>query len=58
VFFLDADGHFLGVNEFKAKDDGEAILLAQRLFLIHRESVERTGGFELWHHDRLVHKGT
>jgi hypothetical protein len=56
VYFLGSNSRFVGVNEIKAKDDSEALMLAHRLYLIHQESVRWSFGFELWNHGRLVHK--
>jgi hypothetical protein len=55
-YFLAADGRFVGVETFPAKDDEEALLLARRLYAIHAESViPRHYGFELWQRSRRVH---
>jgi hypothetical protein len=55
-YFLGADGRFVAVESFPAKDDDEALLLARRLYAIHAESiVPRYYGFELWQRARRVH---
>ncbi len=53
-YFLGSGGNFVGVNEFDAKDDEEALLLARRLYAIHAESVRWHYGFEVWEQGRLV----
>jgi hypothetical protein len=56
VYFLASNSRFVGVNEFQAKDDSEALTLARRLYSIHQESVHWSSGFEIWNHGRMVHR--
>jgi hypothetical protein len=54
-YFIGRDGQFISVEQFKAKDDEEALMLARRLYEIHGETVGWRYGFEVWQGARRVH---
>jgi hypothetical protein len=55
-YFLAANGRFVAVETFPAKDDEEAILMARVLYAAQAQSgVTRHYGFELWQDTRRVY---
>ena len=54
-YFIGQNGQFISVTVIKAEDDDEALMLAQRLYAIHAESVLPHCGFEIWEGARRVY---